>query len=108
MADIYSFMSSDLEFEMSRPPWYTDKITPVFTHLSNGNIERASAAALRALDTAENDGNVLLASNLRHLCRRLADLDTIDEDDKHQTQLARIAEKLPPPPSPPKSCAIFC
>ncbi|KAJ5368937.1 uncharacterized protein N7496_008697 [Penicillium cataractarum] len=96
MADIYAFMTGDLEFEMSTPPWYTDKITPVFTHLRNGNIERASAAALRALDTAENDCNTLLASNLRHLCRRLADLDTIDEYDKQQTRLPRIAEKSAP------------
>ncbi|OOQ88753.1 hypothetical protein PEBR_11286 [Penicillium brasilianum] len=96
MTDIYSFMAGDLEFEMSTPPWYTDQITPVFNHLRNRNIEKASAAALRALDTAEKDGNILLTSNLRHLCRRLADLDTIDEYDKQQTQLARTAERSAP------------
>lgn len=96
MKDVYSFMAGDLEFEMSIPPWYTHEITPVFAHLRNGNIDKASGAALRALNTAENDGNVLLASNLRHLCRRLADLDTIDEYDKQQTQLACIAERSVP------------
>ncbi|CAG8249791.1 unnamed protein product [Penicillium salamii] len=94
--DILTFMETDLDFMSSMRPWYIQKVIPIFTHLRNGNIPRAIKASLSGLSIAERDGDTLLASNFRQLSRRLADLDTIDEYDIQQTNLARTAENSVP------------
>ncbi|CAG8932802.1 unnamed protein product [Penicillium salamii] len=96
IVEILTFMETDLDFTSSMRPWYIQKLIPIFTHLRNGNISRAIKASLNGLSIAERDGDTLLASNFRQLSRRLADLDTIDEYDIQQTNLARTAENSVP------------
>ena len=82
----------EVDFAQGIPPWYIDLLAPILTHTRLGDLVQAIAAARKALQIAERDGHVLVASKFREVCRRLGELDIVNDYDAHQAMLSRVAE----------------
>lgn len=82
----------EVDFGQGIPPWNSDLIAPILTHTRQGDLTQAIAAARKALQVAERDGHVLVASKFRQVCRRLGELDVVNDYDAHQAMLSRVAE----------------
>lgn len=82
----------EVDFAQGIPPWNIDLIAPILTHTRHGDLTQAIAAARKALPVAERDGHVLVASKFCQVCRRLGELDVVNDYDAHQAMLSRVAE----------------
>lgn len=91
LVDLFLYMN-ETDFFQGIPPWYSDLVAPIFTHTRQGDLTQAIAAARKALQVAERDGHVLVASKFRQICRKLGEFDVSNDYDAHQAMLSRLAE----------------